>query len=188
MTADQNTSLVTFSGRVIARQGDLIITCDQMKVRYQAAGAPTPPDGLEPGAGAAAASIPPPPPQEPGRVTAVDSPAEPEAPQARAGDPLGGGQEIYRVDCEGSVRVQQGDKLAVGQKALYLAKSQPRRLILTGEARIWEGANSVTGHQVVYYLDQNRSQVESRDKQRVRAFYDQGGGEQGGSGPGGGRK
>jgi lipopolysaccharide export system protein LptA len=183
MTADQNASLVTFSGRVIARQGDLIITCDQMRVRYQAAGAPAPPDGLDSEA-EALASIPPPPPQEPGRVTATDSPAEaPEAPpQARAGDPLGGGQEIYRVDCEGSVRVQQGDKLAVGQKALYLAKSQPRRLILTGEARIWEGANSVTGHQVVYYLDQNRSQVESRDKQRVRAFYDQGGGESGGGG------
>jgi lipopolysaccharide export system protein LptA len=91
------------------------------------------------------------------------------------GDPLGGGQEIYRVDCEGAVRIQQGDRLAVGQKALYLAKSEPRRLILTGEARMWDGANSVTGHQVDYYLDQNRSQVESRDNQRVRAFYGQGG-------------
>jgi lipopolysaccharide export system protein LptA len=85
---------------------------------------------------------------------------------------LGGGQEIDRVECEGSVRVQQRDRLAVGQKALYLARSQPRRLILTGEARVWEGPNSVTGHQVVYYLDQGRSQVESRDQGRVRAIYD----------------
>jgi lipopolysaccharide transport protein LptA len=88
---------------------------------------------------------------------------------------LDGGQEIYRIDCEGSVKIQQRDRLAVGQKALYLAKSEPRRLILTGDARIWEAGNSVTGHQVIYYLDQNRSQVESRQNQRVRAFIDQNG-------------
>jgi lipopolysaccharide export system protein LptA len=91
--------------------------------------------------------------------------------------PLQSGQEIYRIECEGAVKIQQRDRLAVGQKALYLAKSEPRRLILTGDARIWEAGNSVTGHQVIYYLDQNRSQVESRQNQRVRAFYDDGSGQ-----------
>ena len=192
MSADQNSRIVTFTGRVIARQDDLIITCDQMRVHYQPVNTPRTTESEDAEAIAAMeAGIPPLPPQNPDRVTVAEAGASPDQSPSEApaeapspgsgqasqasGDPLGGGQEVYRVDCEGSVRVQQKDKLAVGQKALYLAKSEPRRLILTGEARIWEGANSVTGHQVVYYLDQNRSQVESRDKGRVRAFYDQGG-------------
>ena len=152
MTADDNSQIVVFTRRVIARQDDLIITCDSMRVHYQTSN------------GESAAGAPP----------KAASPAE-AAEESQSLGPLNDNQEIYRVDCEGSVRIQQGDKLAVGEKAVYLAKSEPRRLILTGQARIWEGKNSVTGHQVVYYLDQNRSQVESRDKQRVRAFYDQGG-------------
>jgi lipopolysaccharide export system protein LptA len=205
MSADQNSRVVTFTGRVIARQDDLIITCDLMRVHYQQTGAAAPASDPADAAG----SMPAPPPQSNGSGPgAAHDPALPAgaaapdgagaaypgapadngpvqgaadqfgAPAAQAdgaADPLGGGQEIYRVDCEGTVRIQQRGRLAVGQKALYLAKSEPRRLILTGEARIWDGANSVTGHQVVYYLDQNRSQVESRDRQRVRAFYGQGG-------------
>jgi lipopolysaccharide export system protein LptA len=185
MSADQNSSVVTFTGRVIARQDDLIITCDTMLVHYQqdASQPKAPPEPSAEGP-----SIPPPPPSAKPAQSAAAAPeagagapaAQPEGSErppaaSGTGDPFGGKQEIYRVDCEGSVRIQQRDKLAVGQKALYLARSEPRRLILTGDARIWEGANSVTGHQVVYYLDQNRSQVESRANQRVRAFYDQGG-------------
>ena len=199
MTADQNSRLVTFTGRVIARQDDLIITCDLMRVHYQpvnsppqtpeqedevikgqAGGVPAPPPQSAETAGPAAGSEPSDA-DDPYAETPAEGLAEASSSEAAAsnpssmGDPLGGGQEIYRVDCEGSVRVQQRDKLAVGQKALYLAKSKPRRLILTGDARIWEGANAITGHQVVYYLDENRSHVESRDNQRVRAFYDQDG-------------
>jgi lipopolysaccharide transport protein LptA len=70
------------------------------------------------------------------------------------------------------VKIQQGDRLAVGQKALYLAKAEPRRLIRTGDARVWQGRNAVTGHEVTYFLDENRSQVESRNDSRVRAFYE----------------
>ncbi|MDR2442515.1 MAG: hypothetical protein LBE31_03225 [Deltaproteobacteria bacterium] len=264
MSADENSKIVTFTGRVIARQDDLIITCDLMRVHYQqvsqnggntkassnqetevsldqnndsspstsltdlnadsnsnrspnyqasqagrsgdqtyqaeqtyqasqtdqtyqasqtdqtyqaaqnaqAAQAPretsmTAPssDGLESSESLQTSE-------------ALDSSAASPttaASKQESDNPLNGSQEIYRVDCEGSVKVQQGDKLGVGQKALYLAKSQPRRLILTGEARIWEGNNSVTGHQVVYYLDQNRSQVESRDNGRVRAYIHQDG-------------
>ncbi|MDR1050176.1 MAG: hypothetical protein LBP95_03675 [Deltaproteobacteria bacterium] len=178
MTADDNSRVVTFTGRVITRQDDMIITCDLMRVHYQPVGgnadagstpgipAP-PPSAARPTDGQAGAGSVPEPLDAPPAAETVDggSPAT----------PLDGGQEIYRIDCEGSVKIQQRDRLAVGQKALYLAKSEPRRLILTGDARVWENGNSVTGHQVVYYLDQNRSQVESRENQRVRAFLDEGG-------------
>jgi lipopolysaccharide export system protein LptA len=206
MTSDDNTRIVTFTGRVITRQDDLIITCDQMRVHYQPIGGPA--GGPEEASGDAVQSGAANAPQGSAqRVTAnapmaTNNPNDPMALENRQNDlnaagaapplppsvksepspppqnetpgPLQSGQEIYRIECEGSVKIQQRDRLAVGQKALYLAKSEPRRLILTGDARVWEAGNSVTGHQVIYYLDQNRSQVESRQNQRVRAFYDDG--------------
>ncbi|MDR1546692.1 MAG: hypothetical protein LBU12_08310 [Deltaproteobacteria bacterium] len=188
LTADDNARTVTFTGRVVARQDDLVITCDVMRVHYQPQSGPATPDAA--GQPPADRWPEPPRPSEPAKSTppaeatvdaATDSAAE-AAPNSEAAPddatqagPLEGGQEISRVECEGAVKIQQGDRLAVGQKAVYLAKSAPRRLILTGEARIWEGANSVTGHQVVYYLDENRSQVAGQDRRRVRTFFNQGG-------------
>ncbi|MDR2366948.1 MAG: hypothetical protein LBF58_02380 [Deltaproteobacteria bacterium] len=195
MTSDDNTRIVTFIGRVITRQDDLIITCDLMRVHYQPTGEQAGPAEGQPGAqtGQAGPAVTVGQAMEPGGPPATGPGAAPpltpaagpprqpartdeRAPAGQSGmpGPLEGGQEIYRIECEGSVKIQQRDRLAVGQKALYLAKSEPRRLILTGDARVWEAGNSVTGHQVIYYLDQNRSQVESRQNQRVRAFYDEG--------------
>lgn len=90
----------------------------------------------------------------------------------------GSDRQIDRVECEGNVKVVEGDRLAVGDKALYLVKSTPRRIILTGQARVWQGRDSVTGHQVTYFLDENRSVVESgaqpgRQRERVRTIYHQ---------------
>ncbi|MDR3135714.1 MAG: hypothetical protein LBU69_06440 [Deltaproteobacteria bacterium] len=190
MTSDDNNRVVTFTGRVIARQDDLIITCDQMRVHYQPISGKSDSQASQPGEpgqtapeatlatnGSQGQSVAPPlsPPssQALAKVAANDNAKGGQGPNGRDNvpGPLESGQEIYRVECEGSVKIQQRDRLGVGQKALYLAKSEPRRLILTGDARVWEAGNSVTGHQVIYYLDQNRSQIESRQNQRVRAFY-----------------
>lgn len=98
---------------------------------------------------------------------------------ADSGDSFGSSdRQIERVECEGNVKVVEGDRLAVGDKALYLVQSIPRRIILTGQARVWQGRDSVTGHQVTYFLDENRSVVESgaqpgRQRERVRTIYHQ---------------
>jgi lipopolysaccharide export system protein LptA len=246
MTADDTKRLVIFTGKVVARQGELVISCDLMRVAYQPAGsyqspassAPSPADApasaapSPAGAPAHAASSPAgaPPRGDPLSIgspvsgapssvaapvsgtaisSAADSPGpppasdlgaavdravgfpedgkaeggmpsgpDPEGGQAGGGDrqsPLLGGQEIDRVECEGAVKIQQGERMAVADRALYLAKALPRRLVLTGEARVWQGANSITGHQITYYLDENRSLVDSQGSRRVRAFYEQGG-------------
>jgi lipopolysaccharide export system protein LptA len=167
MAANDNSKVVTFTGRVIARQDDLIITCETMKVHYKPRAA-LKAESSAPKAAPEAAT---------GAATEVGaSPPSPPLPPTTEADsqPFSGGQEIERVECEGAVKIQQGDRLAVGQKAVYLAHSQPRRLILTGDARVWQGRNAVTGHEVTYFLDENRSQVESQNNSRVRAFYDQG--------------
>jgi lipopolysaccharide export system protein LptA len=205
MTADDSRRIVTFTGRVVARQGDLVISCDVMRVSYQpvgsyretparggpgTAGAPPVPPRAGAGSPARPAAAdgdlgPPPPSPAPetlpqGLPEAVDQAAgmDPAAEGEREGSrrsPLQGGQEIDRVEAEGAVKIQQGERMAVADKALYLAKALPRRLVLTGEARVWQGTNSITGYQITYYLDENRSLVDSQGSRRVRAFYEQGG-------------
>ncbi|MDR2725901.1 MAG: hypothetical protein LBC90_07595, partial [Candidatus Adiutrix sp.] len=73
----------------------------------------------------------------------------------------GGGREIDRVEGFGQVRRVDGDHLAVGDHALYLTQNIPRRLILTGNARVWQGRDSLTGHRLTYFLDERRSVAES---------------------------
>jgi lipopolysaccharide export system protein LptA len=187
MTADDSKRLIVFSGRVVARQGDLIISCDSMRVTYQPVGSYVPPSSNSktgaPGAGSEAslenaeksatpASAPGSLPESAGLTESSETPKP--ASQGGLAASLQGGQEIDKVECEGAVKIQEGERLAVAQKVLYLAKALPRRLVLTGDARVWQGANSITGHQITYYLDENRSLVDSVGSQRVRAFYDQG--------------
>jgi lipopolysaccharide export system protein LptA len=92
--------------------------------------------------------------------------------KAEESSPLSGSnREIDRVEGFGHVKMVDGDHLAVSDHALYLAKNEPRRIILTGDARVWQGHDSVTGHQVTYFLDTKRSRVESDRRQRVRAVF-----------------
>ncbi len=147
LEADDPNGVVTFIGAVVARQGEMTITCDLMKVFYTA--------------------------PEPGQAKPA---AEGEGDRAKS--PFSGSdRQIDRVECDGNVKVVEGERLAVGQKALYLARSTPRRIILTGDARVWQGRDSVTGHQVTYLLDENRSIVESGpsgrggERERVRTIF-----------------
>ena len=79
-----------------------------------------------------------------------------------------GSREIDRVEGFGHVKMVDGDHLAVGDHALYLTRDAPRRLILTGDARVWQGRDSLTGHRITYFLDERRSVAESAPRQRVR--------------------
>ncbi|UQZ88636.1 lipopolysaccharide transport periplasmic protein LptA [Deltaproteobacteria bacterium Smac51] len=133
LEADDPGGLVTFKGAVVARQGQMTLTCDLMKVFYNAS-------------------------------------SQAQAAEAASAE----NRQIDRVECNGNVKIVEGERLAVGQKAVYLAQALPRRIVLTGEARIWQGQDSLTGHQVTYYLDDNRSLVEGGGRRdRVRAVYHQ---------------
>ncbi|KXS56624.1 MAG: hypothetical protein AMR96_01590 [Candidatus Adiutrix intracellularis] len=93
-------------------------------------------------------------------------------PQMEKSSPLNNSnREIDRVEGFGHVKIVDGEHLAVSDHALYLAKNEPRRIILTDDARVWQGHNSVTGHQITYFLDTKRSQVESDKHQKVRAIF-----------------
>lgn len=69
----------------------------------------------------------------------------------------GKGQEVKKLQCVGNVEVTKGDWLGTGQKMDYLAPE--RKVILSGNAKAWQGKNQVSGETIVYYLDEGRSEV-----------------------------
>lgn len=66
-------------------------------------------------------------------------------------------QEVKRLKCVGNVEITKGDWLGTGKTMNYLAKE--RKVILTGNAKAWQGTNMVSGDTIIYYLDEGRSEV-----------------------------
>ncbi len=68
-----------------------------------------------------------------------------------------GNQDVEKVHCVGSVEVTKGDWLGTGKTMDYMASQ--RKVILTGNAKAWQGKNQVSGETIIYYLDEGRSEV-----------------------------
>ncbi|MGL4209633.1 MAG: lipopolysaccharide transport periplasmic protein LptA [Candidatus Adiutrix sp.] len=140
LEAHETMGFVVFSGLVVARQGDMTISGDVMRIFY-----------------------------------VKDETTLPENTLAPTSNRPGADSRIERVECEGNVKIVDGDRMAVGEKAIYLVASEPRRIVLTGNARIWQGRDSLSGHQVTYFLDSGRSLVEgqrgSERRERVQTIY-----------------
>lgn len=153
MEVDDIKKVVIFTGNVVARQEGVVINCDLMRVYYREA-APAPgevPEG----------------PSEP--AAEVDS-----DPEASADPKENNGKkenEIDRIEVEGHVKITRGDRVALSDKAVYLAQAKPRVIILTGEPRIWRNKDVLTGKKITVFLDDDFSIVEGGDKQRVNATF-----------------
>lgn len=81
--------------------------------------------------------------------------------------------KVKKLVCVGNVEVQQEDWLGTGARMDYFADE--RKIILSGDAKAWQGKNMVSGKTIVYYLDEKRSEVE-QDRSaggRVRAIIQQ---------------
>jgi lipopolysaccharide export system protein LptA len=79
----------------------------------------------------------------------------------------GGQQQVDRLEAFGRVRVVQLDRTATAAKVVY--RQQPGTLVLTGDARLHQGQNQVSGDEITLYLQENRSVVKSGENGRVRA-------------------
>ena len=66
-------------------------------------------------------------------------------------------REIDKLQCIGNVEMTRGDWRGTGQRMDYLADE--RKVIITGDAKAWQGENLVAGATMHYYLDQGRSEV-----------------------------
>jgi outer membrane protein assembly factor BamD len=82
---------------------------------------------------------------------------------------LEGGKEIEKVIAGGNVKIQQGLRVADCQRAVFYNIDQ--KVVLTGDPRVIEGGNTVTGDEIVFDITQNRIEVKggsgSRGKARI---------------------
>jgi len=145
MEADDKEKVVVFTGNVVARQEDVVINCDLMRVYYRE---------IE----TASAETTPQKPSDPGESTEAEEKEKKE-------------NEIDRIEAEGNVKITRDNRVALSDKAVYLAKADPRVIILTGEPRVWRDKDVLTGKRITVFLDQDRSLVEGGAEQRVNATF-----------------
>ncbi len=77
-----------------------------------------------------------------------------------------GSSEVKKLICRKNVEITQGDWLGTGNRMDYFAKD--RKVILSGNAKAWQGPNMVSGKTITYYLDEKRSIVEQDKKKSGR--------------------
>jgi len=117
LEADNKNRVITFRGKVEARQGALTINADTAQVFYEKK-------------------------EE--------------------------GNEIREVVATGNVKVQEGDRLATAQKAVFMNREQ--KITLTGQPKVWQGKDMVSGEKIIVLLDEEKSFVESGPDRRVEVI------------------
>lgn len=70
------------------------------------------------------------------------------------------GKDIDRIVCKGHVKIVKGVKTAVSKDAVYYNRPEGESVVMTGDPRVWEGNNLVTGTKITLLLDEDRSIVE----------------------------
>ncbi len=79
------------------------------------------------------------------------------------------GQRIERIEAFRQVRIEQGDRVATGQKAV-LDRTRGQ-VVLTGSPRVRQGMDFVEGDEIIFFLDSERSIVRSKGGERVKAVF-----------------
>jgi outer membrane protein assembly factor BamD len=67
------------------------------------------------------------------------------------------GKGIEKVTADGRVKIQQGVRVASCQKAVFY--NLDKRVVLTGDPKVWEGDNIVSGEEIIFDIEQNRVEV-----------------------------
>ena len=152
MLSSQKDNSVFFSGKVEAKQEGLTIHSDEMMVYYAADT-----DTAKPAKGD----------KGKGKGTVSSAPGADGATVAQS--PLAGG--IERLVAKGHVEITKEGWVATGNQAEYFSKE--RKVVLTGDTKVWQNNNLVTGETFIMYLDEGKSIVERNSKkgERVKAFF-----------------
>jgi len=67
----------------------------------------------------------------------------------------------------GNVKVVYLDRTAIAEKGVFYQLEE--KLILTGNAKVTQGENTISGDEIILFLKENRSLVKSSENHRVRA-------------------
>lgn len=76
-------------------------------------------------------------------------------------------EQVDKIEAIGSVRIIQENRIGTGGHALYA--SHEGKITLSDNPKVTQGTDSITGKVIVYYLDDERSEVSSGDSTRVEA-------------------
>lgn len=76
-------------------------------------------------------------------------------------------EQVDKIEAIGSVRIIQENRIGTGGHALYA--SHEGKITLSDNPKVTQGTDSITGKVIVYYLDDERSEVTSGDSTRVEA-------------------
>jgi len=80
------------------------------------------------------------------------------------------GDRILRTVSTGNVRVITKDcRTGTARRAEYNELEQ--RVVLSGNARVWQEDNVVSGESITIYLSQDRSVVQGGKQERVKAVF-----------------
>jgi len=105
LVADNKGKTAVFSGKVVAKQGDITIFCDKMTVYY----------GTTQG-------------------------------------------DVDKIEADGNVRIVQENRTGLSSHAVY--ESRQGKITLTGgNPKVLQGADTVSGEIITYFLDDERSSV-----------------------------
>jgi len=74
-------------------------------------------------------------------------------------------QQVEKLICVGNVEITRGEWLGTSKQMIYLSKE--RQVILTDNAKAWQGQNMVSGDKIIYYLDEGRSEVVGKSSTTV---------------------
>ncbi|MCK4839524.1 MAG: lipopolysaccharide transport periplasmic protein LptA [Desulfobulbaceae bacterium] len=89
-----------------------------------------------------------------------------------AGAAGGVSKNIENLTASGNVTLTKQDWLASGDRMEF--ETEGRKVILTGNTKVWQGNNTVTGDKIIIYLDEGKSVVENQGDNtdnRVKAFF-----------------
>ena len=76
---------------------------------------------------------------------------------------------MERVEANGHVTITEGERIVTGEEAVF--DQDARKITMTGDAVMREGANIIRGDRIVVFLDENRGVVESTEN-RTRDGHD----------------
>ena len=76
-------------------------------------------------------------------------------------------KRIKEIIAEGGVSISQGNRVATGEKAIFIYSEE--KIILTGNPIVREGNNVIKGGKIVLFLAEDRGVVEADENTRVNA-------------------
>ena len=76
-------------------------------------------------------------------------------------------KRMSQIVAEGKVNTTQGDRVAIGEKAVF--DETAKTVTLTGNPVMRQGNSQVSGTRVIYFMEQDRAVAEGDGKVRVQA-------------------